>query len=188
MNTQDQQAFKGTGFKAMLRAITAMHGDTGLKKVLEKASPELKSLTIRKVLDNEWVPDKLGAELMVSADRILGQGDYSKIRKIGYFVAKDNLTGIYKIYVKMTSINGLLKRGDQIWKQYFNSGSVKTLLAEPNHFQFEVVDHTPFPDTCMGVLGWLDMFIKVYKRKGVASHPECKLKGHNRCVFDIKLD
>jgi hypothetical protein len=188
MNAQELQAFKGAGFKAMLRAITTMHGEAGLKKVLAGASPELKSLTIRKVLDNEWIPDKLGTELMVSADRVLGQGDYSQIRKISYFVAKDNLTGIYKIYVKMTSINGLLKRADQIWKQYFSTGTVKTLLAEPNHFQFEVLDYIPYPDTCIGVLGWLDMFMEVYKRKGVASHPECKLKGHSRCLFDIKLE
>jgi hypothetical protein len=188
MNAQDQQAFKGAGFKAMLRAITTLHGEAGLKKVLDNASPDLKTLTTRKVLDNEWIQDRLGTELMVSADRILGQGDLSQIRKISYLVAKDNLTGIYKIYVKMTSINGLLKRADQIWKQYFNSGSVKTLLTEPNHFQFEVLDHHPYPDTCIGVLGWLDMFMEVYKRKGVASHPECKRSGHSRCIFDIKLE
>jgi len=188
MNIQDQQAFKGAGFKAMIRAITELYGAPALQKVLQAAGPELRQFATRKVLDNEWIPDRIGTDLMINADKVLGRGDYSLIRKLGYHVAKDNLTGIYKIYVKMTSISGLLKRADQIWSQYFNTGTVKVVLAEPKHYQFEVVDHTPYQDTCIGVLGWLDMFIEVYKVKGVASHPECKLKGHGKCVFDIKLE
>ena len=188
MGDLDKKCFKGAGFNAIQRAITEMYGEAGLKKVLDAGSAELRQFSSRKVLDNEWIPDRIGSDLMITADRVFGRGDYALIRKIGAWVAKDNLKGIYKVYIKMTSISGLLRRADQIWSQYFNTGSVKVLLAEPKHYQFEVVDYIPDPDTCIGVLGWLDVFIEAYKVKGVASHPECKLKGHNRCIFDIKLD
>jgi hypothetical protein len=188
MNTQDQQSFKGAGFKAMVRALNEMYGEAAVKRVIEACGPELRSFVAKKTLDNVWLPDRVGTDLVVTADRLLGKGDFSLIRKVGYCVAKDNLTGIYKIYVKMSSISGLLKRADQIWRQYFNTGNVKVLLAEKKHFQFEVVDYTPYPDTCIGVLGWLDMFLEVYKVKGVASHPDCKLKGQGHCIFDITLE
>jgi hypothetical protein len=188
MNIQDQQAFKGAGFKAMLRAITELYGEPALQKVLQAAGPELRQYTARKVLENEWIPDRIGTDLLITADKVLGRGDYTLIRTFGYHVAKDNLKGIYKIYIKITSISGLLKRADQIWSQYFNTGKVKVVMAEEKHFQFEVLDYSPYPDTCIGVLGWLDMFLEVYKVKGVASHPQCKLKGSGKCIFDIKLE
>lgn len=188
MNAQNTQCFKGTGFKAMLKAINDLYGEAAVTKVLAAGTPELRAYAAKKVLDNEWVPDRVGSNLFLTADRVLGKGDYAIIRKMSYMLAKDNLTGIYRVYVKMSSINGLLKRADQIWRQYFNTGTVKVLLAEKKHFQFEVVDYVPDSDTCIGVLGWLDAFIEAYKVKAVPSHPECKLKGNARCVFDIKLE
>jgi hypothetical protein len=188
MNIQDQQAEKGSAFNGTVRAIKELYGEEALKKILEAGSPELRELCSRKVLDNEWVPDRVASSLMLTADRLYGRGDLAAIRKIGFLVAHYNLTGIYKIYVKMSSIGGLVKRADQIWKQYFNIGRVQVLLSEEKHFQFEIMDHDPFPEKCTAILGWLDMFIEVYKVKGVATHPECKAKGQRRCVFDIKLE
>lgn len=188
MTNPENPCFKGTGFKTMLKALEDMYGEDGLKKVLDAGTPELRSYASKKILDNEWIPDRIGSNLLVTADKLLGRNDTVLIRKVGYWLAKDNLKGIYKIYVKMSSIAGLLKRADQIWRQYFSTGTVKVLLSEKKHYQFEVVEYIPDVDTCPGVLGWLDAFIEAYKVKGVASHPECKIKGQSRCVFDIKLE
>jgi len=185
MHTQDYQNFKGAGFKAQLKAISDLFGERGLQKVLIASSVELRALAKKKLLDNEWVPDRLSGELLAKADQVLGKGDLSLIRKIGYMLAKDNLSGIYKAFIKLSSIEAILKRANLVWKKYYSHGYIDVIDKTPGHYIFEVANYQPYTSTCIGLLGWLDMFLEVYKLKGKATHTECKLRGGTRCIFEL---
>jgi len=185
VHTQDYQRFKGAGFNAQLRAITELFGEAGLQKVIDGSSDEFKQWAKKKVLENEWVPDRVGAEGLSQADKILGKGDLTVIRKLGYMVAKYNLSGIYKAFVKLTTIESLLKRADVVWKKYYSDGYIEILTQEPKHYIFEIVNYQPYPSSCIALLGWLDTFLEVYKLKGTATHPECKNRGGKHCIFEM---
>lgn len=185
VHTQDYQRFKGAGFNAQLKAITALFGEAGLQKVIEGSSDEFKGWARKKVLENEWVPDRVGAEGLSQADKILGKGDMALVRKLGYLIAKDNLSGIYKAFIKLTTIESLLKRADVVWKKYYSDGYIEILTQEPKRYVFEIVNYQPYPSTCIALLGWLDTFLEVYKLKGTATHTECKNRGGKRCIFEM---
>jgi hypothetical protein len=185
VHPQDYQRFKGAGFNAQLKAITDLYGEAGLKKVIAGSSDEFKEWAKKKVLENEWIPDRVGAEGLSQADRILGKGDLSLVRKLGYLIAKDNLSGIYKVFIRLTTIESLLKRADVVWKKYYSDGFIEILTQEPNHYIFEIVNYQPYPSTCTALLGWLDTFFEVYKLKGTATHIECKNRGGKRCIFEL---
>jgi hypothetical protein len=185
VHTQDYQKFKGAGFNAQLKAITTLYGASGLEKVIEASSEEFKEYTRKKVLENEWIPDRVGAEGLFLADKILGKGDLALVRKLGYMIAKDNLSGIYKAFIKLTTIESLLKRADVVWKKYYSEGYIEIITQEPKHYVFEIVNYQPYPSTCIALLGWLDTFLEVYKLKGTATHTECKNKGGERCIFEM---
>jgi hypothetical protein len=185
VHTQDYQKFKGAGFNAQLKAITNIYGDAGLQKLIAGSSDEFKEYAKKKVLENEWIPDRVGAEGLSQADKILGNGDEALIRKLGYLIAKDNLSGIYKVFVKLTTIESLLKRADVVWKKYYSEGYIEILTQEPKHYVFEIANYQPYPSTCIALLGWLDTFLEVYKLKGTATHIECKNRGGKRCIFEM---
>jgi hypothetical protein len=187
--TEDEQKFKGAGFNGIVEAIRERYGDAGLQKVLKRCSPDVRALTSRKVLDNEWVADDAGAELMEMADKVLSNGDWTLMRWIGYKVAKIHLRGIYKVFVKFTTFKSILKRANVVWKKYYTEGELKVVKWEKGLFQFEVVGYKGSPSNCMGVLGWLDMFLEVYKVKGGrAEHDQCRIKGSDKEIYTITWD
>lgn len=181
---QDQK-FKGAGFNAIVGVVRERFGEDAVRKIVEKCNPETRSYATRKVLDNEWVPDVVSAEFIEVADKVMGRGDESLMRWIGYQVAKENLSGIYKAFVKMSSIQSILKRANVVWKKYYSHGYLETIELEKGRFVFEVRQYDPTPSSCPSLLGWMDMFLEVYKKKGKAEHVECRLKGGKCCRFKL---
>jgi hypothetical protein len=185
---REGQKFKGAAFNSLVKAIRERFGEEGLQKVVRECGPEVKRLINRKVLDNEWVSDYPGDELQVKTDQIFGRGDGRIMKEIGYTMAMDNLRGIYKVFVKFTSLKSVLKRANVIWSKYFNKGWINVLDEGKNHYSFEIVDYDPLPSTCAGVEGWLNMFLEVYKKKGTVEHSKCKLRGDKKCIYELKWE
>jgi hypothetical protein len=183
---QDDEKFKGAGFKTQVDIVKQLFKDEGLEKIKENASEDLKAHLERKIMDTEWIPERISAELSEKADKVLGRGDGALMRRIGYHIAIDNLKGVYKAFVKLTNIKSLLRRANVVWKKYYSHGWIETVDEGKNHFTFEVVGKHPYPSTCPGVLGFVDAVVEVYKVKGKVTHTECKIKGDKRCVFHLE--
>ena len=182
---KEEQKFKGAGLNALIQVLKERYGEAEYTKMVSRCSPDVKRYVNRKIYDNEWIPDSISAELTETADKTFEGGKDKLLRDMGYLIAHYNLSGIYKVFVKFSSIKSVLKRADLIWKKYYSHGEIKILKNEDRHFVFEVIDYEPYRSSCPGVLGWVDLFLELYKKKGTVTHPECKLKGDKRCVFDL---
>jgi hypothetical protein len=139
-------------------------------------------------MDTEWVPERISAELSETADKTFGKGDGVLMRQIGYKIAKDNLKGIYKAFIKLTSIKSLLRRANVVFKKYYSHGWIEPVEESEKSYTFEIVGHTPFPSTCPGILGWIDAIIEVYKLKGTVTHTQCKVRGDKKCVYRLEWE
>ena len=183
---EEEKKVKGAVVNSIINVLKEKLGEGGYQKVLSKCSPECRQMAMRKIYDSEWIADYYGDELMETADKMYSNRDWKLMRYIGYKVAREHFKGIYKVFVKFTSFKSILKRANVIWKKYFSEGHLEVLKWEEGIYQFEVLDTEPTPANCMGVLGWLDMFLEVYKVDGTAEHTECKLKGDKRSIFTLR--
>lgn len=185
---QEEEKFKGAGFKTQIEVMRELFGDKGLETVKKQSSQELRSYLTRKIMDTEWIPERVSAELSEKTDKILGKGDGALMRQIGYKIAMENLKGIYKAFVKLTSIKSLLKRANVVYKKYYSHGWIEPVEDGKNFYSFQVVGNDPFPSTCPGILGFVDAILEVYKLEGTVTHTECRLKGGKRCVFRLEWE
>lgn len=106
--------FKGTGIVV-------------LEKLLNQKSPDAfqefkEDLTVeeRSVYDQtmpiSWVPVEIAAKLSEKVAHILYSEDPDASMKLGMARANEHVNGVYRIIMKMISVNTVLERSAKLWR------------------------------------------------------------------------
>jgi len=187
-DVQQKQHFKGAALKGIIEYIRSRWGEEGLQKVIDNMSPDAREWGVRRIMDNEWVPDAHSNEFLVTMDKLFGRGDMALVRKAWKDIAAQNLSGVYRVFAKMSSVESIMKRSDVLWKTYYDTGKIHIIKKGKGHMEAEVVGYVPYESSCPGLLGWIDYIFEFYKVKGQVTHPMCKLRGDPQCIYDIKWE
>lgn len=74
------------------------------------------------VLATSWMPLQEAFEIYAAAAGVLYPDDPCRMRRLGYEVNEIQLAGMYKIFLKVASVEFVVKRVSKIWRTYYDTG------------------------------------------------------------------
>jgi uncharacterized protein (TIGR02265 family) len=77
------------------------------------------------VLAFQWFPIEREAEIISAAAQILFPNDERAVFRLGFEVAKAQFTGIYKIFIKIPSIEFVVKNVSKTWNTMNDQGEAR---------------------------------------------------------------
>lgn len=179
---------KGTSVAAIVRFVNENWGDAGLSRLAEAIrDPDIVTIIEGKVLAGSWYPFAYFTELLDTAESLFGGGIDEFSRREGASCADYDLRGVYRVFVRFTSIDFVIERSGKVWHQYYDSGDLVILETQRQRVSFELREFaSPHRGHCGTVLGWSE---RAAELSGVAdvsgSHPSCRARGDSCCIFQI---
>lgn len=135
---------KAAGFNSSVAAVRELAGAAAFDAFVAKMPAELADYIRRPRLATTWIPF---ADFMAIAEgflRELFRGDLERAFEVGRLQFKNDLSTVYKIFVRAGSVNYLAKRCAVVYGTYTrNAGTMRVVLEEDHLIEAEVIDH-PF--------------------------------------------
>jgi hypothetical protein len=126
-----------------LRKILREKGADPERVVVERLSPEAKT-AYENVLATSWISQAVEKEIMESCLRELFPGEPQGFRLLGKLLAQHNLTGVYKVFLRIPTIEFIMKRVGDLWRMFFQIGSAKVEITAPHHGLLTVSGYPDF--------------------------------------------
>lgn len=132
---------KGAGFDFLKR--TWKKSNPALEDdFLKNLSPE-ETYTYKTALPVSWIDVQLLSAIFEKAAVLLFSEHKIPLREFGRLEAHDHLTGVYKLFVKFSTVPFLIKQTAKIWGTYYDHG-VAHVEYHPNKKQAVfIVDNYP---------------------------------------------
>jgi len=178
---------KGTGVGAVYEFLTAKAGKDGLEQLRAALSPEDQQLFDRPILPISWVDFGYYMRMIVTADKLLGQGDFKLVEEAARFNMNKNFKGSYRMFISLVSPTVVFKVAGLVWRQWFDQGEVATEWVGERH---GLVKLTHFPDMPVhhehNLTPSIDEIIRISGGKNtVCEHKKCILKD-GYCLWEIR--
>jgi uncharacterized protein (TIGR02265 family) len=111
---------KGTDVIA-LRKILQERGPEFERGFQQSLNPELRELYIN-IMATSWTPVEKQTALYAAAAQALYPGDPEPLRQLGRAMAQRSFTGIYKIFLRLPTIQFIMSRTAEVWRTYYDAG------------------------------------------------------------------
>lgn len=147
-----------------------------IKKQPDDLMPKVKSMlpqdSVRyldeHILVAKWYPYKLYVDMLKALDNILGKGNPGFCVEQGRLAARDNISSLYKVFIKFMNTKMLLSQVMNMWNSYFDAGKVEvTSYNEQGKDRHLTVIIKDFPDIDIAhvksVMGWIEQFLIMSK-------------------------
>lgn len=163
--------YKGTTIKT-IRKLVKDQGHEREEALRLKLGPEARQ-AYDQALPTDWLPIEVGAELMQKAAEVLFPGEADGLRRIGLRNARETLTGVYRVFLKIPSIEFVLKRLANIWRTFFDQGQAAVVDYTGKHATLVVTEFPDYPTVlresiCGFIIGLLELTgarnVRVVKR------------------------
>jgi hypothetical protein len=121
---------------------------------------------------------------------LLYQNETKGAWECGRYSAKAALTGIYKLYVKMSSPNHIIDRAGRVLQAYYDPSELKIVSTGKNHVTLHITKF-PKPDKVIDarLAGWMEQALELSGCKNVVvSIPKSLYKGDLFTEFAMKWD
>ena len=157
-NLSREPTAKGTAFLGAFKFIkTQPRWLALLEKVLAQLAPESALALKRKIIAVADYPYALYVDLIRTADKVIGSGDLSVCRQIGFFSAKRDYESIYNLYKQNPRPEDLFRDSNVIWRSYYqNAGELKAADTSFDHLVMQILNF-PAMDLahCALMGGWM---------------------------------
>ena len=176
---------KGTAFASRILWVRLNHGERGLERLGEAATPELKALTVEGAVMSKWYAFELFVEINKLIDRLFGRGDLALVKLLGRYGADANLTTIYRLFYKVGTTKWILERASRLWGMHYDSGRLIVRRFPGKEVEMEIKDFsTPHRVHCDSVHGWAERSLELSGAKDIAVDAlACRASGDDRCRF-----
>ena len=177
---------KGSALSSRVLWVQLNHGEAGMQRLLQQASPELRATIEGPVHKAKWYPFDQFIELITTIDRLFGKGDLSLVRELARHGADANLTTIYRLFYKVGTTQWILGRAVRLWGAHYDSGYLEVLTRGPRTAVLKMRNFdTPHPVHCMSVLAWAQRSIELSGGKNVKSaETKCRTRGDDWCQLE----
>lgn len=123
---------KGLVVRDTLQAILGRLGQQGLDALLERAGDDARALCAEPVNVSGWYPLDAYASLLDAEVHAEG-GDPSGLRARAEKVIEKQLSGVYRVFVRLGSPESLVKRISGAHETYFRGVQIAVLACEKGH-------------------------------------------------------
>jgi hypothetical protein len=137
-------SYKGTGV-VFMRELMGRAGPEVQTQFLAQLSDGDKEVFLR-TLEFHWVPIESITRLFEAAAPLLYPGNRNGLRMIGRAMASDHLNGVYRIVMRVISIDTIIERSARLWHTYHRMGKTRVERVAPNLLHFLVSDYPGLPD------------------------------------------
>jgi hypothetical protein len=126
-------------------------GGVAMDKLMFALTPEVQTV-FKKTLPIQWVPIEHFAAIVKAASPVLYPGDSLAQQKLGQAMAKDNLSGIYKVLMRFTSVPYLAEQSSKLWSTYHQQGKARSEQLTANAANFILEDYPTAPPVFLDFL------------------------------------
>lgn len=117
---------KSAGLRSNIAFVSTEFGEAGLQRVLQQLGHEdRRIIETQGRLSSAWIPTRTWAVFAAAVFTTLAQGDTSLLVRMGEHSANTDLSGIYKIFVKLGSPEFILGRFARVLGTYFDHASAQ---------------------------------------------------------------
>jgi hypothetical protein len=96
-------------------------GEDLTAELMKRLAPE-DAQAFEAALAVSWFPIEVITRIITTGVPLLYPGDRTGLRKFGFELAQDNLTGLYKVLVRMTTVPFLIAQVAKLWNNYHRQG------------------------------------------------------------------
>lgn len=160
---------KGTAIAVLPKFIAERFGAARLKQWLDALPDGARAVFSDGVLLSDWYPIKetyleptaLMCELFYNGDSI---GAY----EIGRYSAEYALRGIYKAFVKLSSVKSFIQRANTVMTTYYKPSAMEIHSAEPNRLVLHMtIFPVPSEHAELRMAGWIQRSLEIHACKEV---------------------
>ncbi len=155
---------KGPAIAVLPLFVKERFGKSGLDDWLEAISPQARKIYTSQILSSEWYPieESYLAPTKALCDLFYG-GDPAGAREIGAYSADYALRGVYKAFVKMTSVSFFVSRTASILQTYYRPCTAQVVLSEPKRAALQMYQF-PKPSLYaeMRIAGWTQRAFEIH--------------------------
>lgn len=175
---------KGVGFKNVRSFALTRFGEQGYERVLASMNSDDR-LALHAIIPMGWYDLELYARLIHALNALYGRGDLSLLDQLGRYEAEQDLTTIHRLFMKMANPGLILAKSMELWRRFHDTGEWHIERAGKSATGtlrgWGVVD----AGMCTELNGYIQGIISVGSGKDVwVSHPTCRVKGAEACVFE----
>ncbi len=119
----------------IIKQMLTERGADLLPACLNRLSLETQKMFLTSVATS-WMPVTAEAEILQAAAEVLFPGDTHPLRRLGIEVGKIQFTGVYRVFLAITSVSFIVKRVPLIWRTMYDQGEarVENMTAKSGTF------------------------------------------------------
>ncbi|MDP8999981.1 MAG: serine/threonine protein kinase [Myxococcota bacterium] len=183
---------KGTAVRAGIAWFASIHGDPGLTRVVDLASPELRAILSPKdpvfgLIASGWYETQLVGELVELIERVAAPTDPMAFgASVGDAIARDNVNGVHRALFRLVTSPVLLEANAQrVWRTYVDEGTLSVRIRTPSSFDARVRGWSHHhPSVCRTLRAMLESALReVGYAALVLARKQCVAVGDPQCVF-----
>jgi hypothetical protein len=145
---------KGTGPRSHKAFVKKNFGDEGLDRVLRSLSEADRAVMGSTViLPSDWVDFEPYINFFHAVARELNNGDESIWFRMGEASAERELSGIYRIFLKLGSPGFIIKQTAAVFKQYYSEGVATSEVLGSNKVRLRITGFEPHHYPIESVIG-----------------------------------
>lgn len=155
---------KGPAIAVLPLFIRERFGQKGLDTWLEAVSLQARQVYTSQILPSEWYPiDEVYLQPTKVLCDLFYRGDPAGAREIGAYSADYALKGVYKAFVKMTSVKFFVSRTASILQTYYRPCTAQVVLSEPKRAALQMHEF-PKPSAYaeMRIAGWTQRAFEIH--------------------------
>ncbi|MBN1596502.1 hypothetical protein JW933_11305 [candidate division FCPU426 bacterium] len=179
---------KAIGFITIAQYISEYHGaeiSEKIKNTLEGKDQE--ALFAKNPLPISWIDYGAYIRYLITADKILGNGDLKMAEKLVSYEVNKNFKTIYKMFVALATPTLLFAKTPMMFKQYFDAGKMSAEVIGKNQVDFKLAD---FPNVPLHhEFHFHVVFTELGKMAGgkvtEARHAKCLARGDEYCISHL---
>jgi hypothetical protein len=138
---------KGVSFRSSQHALAKLRGDDAVARTLDAlAEPGLAAkLRAHEILPGGWYPLAWYRDLLGSMRRTTGEGP-ELMRALGREGVREDLGGVFRIFLLVVSPQFLLSRAAALWSTYYDTGKMIVEDKRPGGVTARAVGCTGFDE------------------------------------------
>jgi hypothetical protein len=171
--------YRGIGVVFARRTARAAGVETKVIQELPTAARD----TFVKANMSGWVPIEHATDIFDRVAPLLYASSENAIRELGRALARDNLGGAYKHFVRMISVPLLIKQTALLWRAYHDAGRPEVERVDSNRVVLRVYDYPDLPvrfRECM--CGWIEQAVAMTGGKDVCVTTSDQNSVHMWCM------
>ncbi len=180
-------SIKGNQIILAKKFFTQRFGSDALDKILNAMSENNKTIIKKAISSANWEPEEAYIEFLSAADKVFGCGDNSIPFDCGYYLAKEGIPKIYKIFIRFGDPLFVIQRADRFWSQVHSTGRLSVTHTGPNAVIGRLEDKAyPHKAFCASLLGYFKGILELCGiKEGTFKELHCAAQGHGFCEYAI---